>query len=74
MFARATHIILKKCRRRGEASATLFDLTGPRFEPQAYRSRDERATARTADIIQNLHNSENLKLPTKSFSKTIFRL
>ena len=25
---------------------TLFDLTGPRFEPQASRSRDKRVTAR----------------------------
>ena len=27
---------------------TLFNLTGPRFEPQTTRSRDERVTARPA--------------------------
>ena len=32
---------------RGRAVGnTMFDLTGPRFEPQTSRSRDERATAR----------------------------
>ena len=25
---------------------TVYDLTGPRFEPQTFRSRDERVTAR----------------------------
>ena len=30
---------------------TVFDLTGPRYEPQASRSRDERVTARPTGQI-----------------------
>ena len=29
------------------ATPMVFDLTGPRFEPQTYRSKDERDTARS---------------------------
>ena len=32
--------------RRRTVGNTVFDLTGPRFEPQTSRSRDERVTAR----------------------------
>ena len=42
-----TQLLSKKCRSGGEPLATLVsNLTGPRFEPQTYRSRDERVTAR----------------------------
>ena len=44
--ARATQLLSKKCRNGGEPLATVSDLTGPRFEPQTSRSRDERVTAR----------------------------
>ena len=44
--ARATQLLSKKCRSSGEPLATLSDLTGPRFEPQTSRFRDERVTAR----------------------------
>ena len=31
---------------------TVFDLTGPRYEPQTSRSRDERVTARPMGVEQ----------------------
>ena len=43
---RATKLLLKKCRSGGEPLATVFDLTGLRFEPQTSRSRAKRVTAR----------------------------
>ena len=42
----ATQHLLKNRQSGGEPLATLFDLTGPRFEPQTSLSRDERVTAR----------------------------
>ena len=49
--ARATQLqtfeeILQRFRAVGN---TVSDLTGPRFEPQPYRSRDEHVTARPDD-------------------------
>ena len=46
---RAKHLFLKKCRRSDEPLAfgnTVSNLTGSRFEPQAFRFRGERVTAR----------------------------
>ena len=34
---------------------TVSDLTGPRFEPQTSRSRDERVTARPTGRFKNLN-------------------
>ena len=45
--ARTTQPLLKKCRSSGEPLAnTVYDLTGPRLEPQIFRSGDECVTAR----------------------------
>ena len=42
----ATKLLLKKCRSGGELLApTVPDLTGPRFETQTSRPRDEHVTA-----------------------------
>ena len=40
-----TQLFWKKCRSGGEPLATLFDLNGPRFEPQTSRSKDELVAA-----------------------------
>ena len=45
-YYRAIKLLLKKCRSLITVGNTVFDLTGPRFEPQTSRSRDERVTAR----------------------------
>ena len=43
---RVTQLLSKKCHGGGgEPLATLFDLTGPRFELQTSRTRDERVAA-----------------------------
>ena len=41
---------------------TVFDLTGPRFEPQTSRSRDERVTARS---IGRQTHKQKLAMVTK---------
>ena len=41
---RTTQLLLKKCRRDSKPFAggnTVSDITGPRYEPQTFRSRDE---------------------------------
>ena len=45
-WAQAAQLLSKKCLSGGEPFSTLSDLTGPRFEPQTSRPRDERVTAR----------------------------
>ena len=35
---------------------TVSDLTGPRFEPQTFHSRDERVTARTGQLVEQSFN------------------
>ena len=51
----AAQLITKKSSSGGEPLATLnvLDLMGPRFEPEASRSRDERVTARPTDYLEN---------------------
>ena len=48
--ARATQILSQQWLAVG---STVFDLTGPRFEPQTSRSRDERVTARPNELQIN---------------------
>ena len=49
--ARATQLLSKKMSQRWRAVGnTVSDLTGPRFEPQTSRSRDERVTARPTGL------------------------
>ena len=54
--AQATQLLLKKYYSGGIAvDNTVSDLTGPKFEPQTSRSRDERVGARpTGQFIFNL--------------------
>ena len=52
VIATACYTAPKKCHNGGEPLAfgsTVSDLTGPRFEPQTSRFRDERVTARPTD-------------------------
>ena len=37
----------------------VSDLTGPRFEPQTSRSKDERVSARPTGWFAKMHNEEN---------------
>ena len=39
---------------------TVFDLTGPRFEPQTSRSRDERVTARPTGRSRRVADMQTL--------------
>ena len=65
--ARATQLLSTTCRSSGEPLATLVsDLTGLRFEPQTYRSRDERVTARLTGRWQ-IFNVFNLLQLSKDF-------
>ena len=48
---------------------TASDLTGPRFEPQTSRSRDESVTARP--ILRNRHEARS-KMSSAHYDVTIF--
>ena len=48
--ARATQLLKKMSQRSQAVGNTVFDLTGPRFEPHISRSRDERVTFRPNSI------------------------
>ena len=51
-YARATHLLSKKCRSVGN---TMSNLTGPRFDSLTFRFRDKRVTARpTRKDVMNL--------------------
>ena len=41
-YAWATQLLSKKCSSNGAVGNTVSDLNGARFEPQTFRSRDER--------------------------------
>ena len=55
---RATQLLPKKSRSGGNS---VFDLTGPRFEPQIFRSRDEHInsfeTVASHIDFQNVHKA-----------------
>ena len=45
---------------------TASDLTGPRFEPQTFRSRDERVTARPTGKLGQIENESGKTLHAKA--------
>ena len=68
--ARATQLHLKKCRRG--VGNTVSDLTGPRFEPQTSRSRDEHTTTSSTGHFQfKQKNSWETKIIIKITTKNI---